>query len=35
LDDEIVAMIDAVTRRAKGADAPAPERLLTDVYVSY
>jgi pyruvate dehydrogenase E1 component alpha subunit len=35
LDSEIVAMIDAVTRRAKAAAVPAPERLLTDVYVSY
>ena len=35
MDEEIVAMIDAVTCRAKGAAAPAPERLLTDVYVSY
>jgi acetoin:2,6-dichlorophenolindophenol oxidoreductase subunit alpha len=35
LDDEIVAMIDAVTHRAKSSAAPAPERLLTDVYVSY
>ena len=35
IDKEAVAMIDAVTSRAKAAAAPAPERLLTDVYVSY
>ena len=32
---EATAMIDAAARKAKAAAPPAPERLLTDVYVSY
>jgi len=35
VDAETAAMIDEAARKAKAAAAPAPDRLLTDVYVSY
>ncbi len=35
IDEEVKALIDEVVEEAKAAPEPDPDKLLTDVYVSY
>jgi pyruvate dehydrogenase E1 component alpha subunit len=35
VDEEVKALIDEAVEEAKAAPEPEPDKLLTDVYVSY
>ncbi len=35
IDEDVAALIEAAVTQARAADAPSPEDVLTDVYVSY